>query len=155
ANERIVEGRAGEMAGRDRYFELYGIFPSLSVVRRRLLDDARHACHAAVDDSALAALQTTVAPWTVPAASRAAAKVEARKSALRGVQAHLRCDGLLGPRAVDGAFDAPTQDGLRLYQRRHMLPSAGLLDAETRDALLTGSRELDFRTLLRALRERV
>ena len=36
-----------------------------------------------------------------------------------------------------------------------MLPSAGVIDAETREALLTGSRELDFRTLLRALRERV
>ena len=36
-----------------------------------------------------------------------------------------------------------------------MIPSAGILDSETREALLTDSRELDFRTLLRALRERV
>jgi len=36
-----------------------------------------------------------------------------------------------------------------------MLPSLPVVDAETRAALLTPSRELDFRTLLRALRERV
>ena len=36
-----------------------------------------------------------------------------------------------------------------------MLPAAGVLDEETRDAMRAGSRELDFRTLLRVLRERV
>jgi hypothetical protein len=36
-----------------------------------------------------------------------------------------------------------------------MLPSLPVLGAETRAALLTDSRELDYRTLLRALRERV
>ena len=54
-----------------------------------------------------------------------------------------------------GTFDGATQEALRVYQRRHMLPSAGVLDLETRDTLLADSRELDFRTLLRALRERV
>jgi hypothetical protein len=71
------------------------------------------------------------------------------------VQRHLRCDGFLSTKANDGSFDGATQEALRLYQRRHMLPSAGVLDADTREALLTNSRELDFRTLLRALRERV
>jgi hypothetical protein len=44
---------------------------------------------------------------------------------------------------------------LALYQRLHMLPSPAFVDSETREILLTDSRELDFRTLLRALRERV
>ncbi|HEX2658885.1 MAG TPA: peptidoglycan-binding domain-containing protein, partial [Polyangia bacterium] len=55
----------------------------------------------------------------------------------------------------EGQFDGPTQEALRLYQRRHMLASAGILDADTRATLLTDTRELDFLTLLRALRERV
>jgi hypothetical protein len=62
---------------------------------------------------------------------------------------------LLARNGSEGPFDGPTLEALRVYQRRHMLPSPGMLDTETREALLTGSRELDFRTLLRALRERV
>ncbi len=150
ANERFGAGREWENARRDRYFELYGIFPSLSVIRARLLDEARHACHAAVDDGPLRAVKRALAPWmltTGPSRSTAAA--------LAAVQAHLQCDGLLAAGAGAGAFDGPTQESLRAYQRRHMLPSAGILDAETRNTLLTDSRELDFRTLLRALRERV
>lgn len=150
ANERIGEGGQWVTARRDRYFELYGIFPSLSVVRARLLDEPRHRCHALVEGGALRALTRTLAPWTVTSA--AARRVTT--GALTAAQQHLRCEGFLGKEA-SGTFDAATQEALQLYQRRHMLPSAGTLDLETRDALLADSRELDFRTLLRVLRERV
>ena len=150
ANERIGEGRQWDTARRNRYFELYGIFPSFSVVRARLLDDPRHRCHASVDGQALRALNRTLAPWTI--ASEAARRTAA--GAITAAQQHLRCEGLLEKEA-EGTFDGATQEALRLYQRRHMLPSAGVLDLETRDTLLADSRELDFRTLLRALRERV
>jgi hypothetical protein len=150
ANEQIGQGREWGTARRDRYLELFGIFPSIAVVRTRLLDDVRHACHAGVDDAALRALKRPLAPWTFTAGPTRS-KVEA----LTVVQRHLRCEGLLAAGAGDGSFDGPTQESLRVYQRRHMLPSAAVIDAETRDTLLTNSRELDFRTLLRALRERV
>jgi hypothetical protein len=150
ANERLGEGRQWDAARRDRYFELYGIFPSLAVVRARLLDDPRHRCHAAVDGQALRALGKTLAPWTVT--SETARHTAA--GALAAAQQHLRCEGLLGTEA-GATFDGATQEALRLYQRRHMVPSAGVLDLETRDTLLADSRELDFRTLLRVLRERV
>jgi len=150
ANERIGEGRLWEAAHRDRYFELYGIFPSLSVLRARLLDDARHRCHASVDGEALRALDRTLGPWSVTTEAARIAAV----GPLTSVQQHLRCEGFLD-READGIFDASTQQGLRLYQRRHMLPSAGVLDPETRDSFLADSRELDFRALLRVLRERV
>ena len=148
ANGRLGEGKGAATAQRDRYFELFGIFPTFSVVRDRLLDEPRHACHAAVDDSALRGLTKTLAPWTVSSSRSTTA-------ALVAVQRHLQCEGLLAGRGASGKFDGPTQDALRQYQRRHMVPSAGILDDDTRATLLTNSQELDFRTLLRALRERV
>jgi len=53
-------GSDGELARRDRYLELFGIAPSLSVIRARLADEARHACHDAVDDRALAKRTTPI-----------------------------------------------------------------------------------------------
>jgi len=135
ANEQFGEGSDWESAKSDRYFELFGIFPSLGIIRARLLDEDRHRCHASVDDAGLRGNSST-AP------------------AITAAQAHLRCERLLvGGR--DGVLDGATQAALRLYQRRHMLPSAATLDRETRQTMTTDSRELDFRTLLRALRERV
>jgi len=151
ANERLGDTREWDSARRDRYFELFGIFPSLSIIRARILDDTRHACHAGVDDAPLQALTRQLAPWTPTSVARGAAT----SAALVVVQGHLRCEGLLAPTAADAAFDSATYEALRAYQRRHMLPSPGVLDAETRETLLTSSRELDFRALLRALRERV
>jgi hypothetical protein len=79
---------------------------------------------------------------------------EGRFEAVRALQRHLRCEGTLtGP--VDGLYAGVTQYALGLFQRQHMLPSKGLLDADTRAALLADSRELDFQAVLRVLRERV
>jgi len=150
ANERL-EG-AGATAQRDRYYELFGISPSLSVLRARLLDRARHACHAAVDDGPLRTVNRTLAPWDLAPPDGAAPE---RRAALAVVQRHLACEGLLVDFAHPGSFDGPTGEALALYQRRHMLPSRAVVDGETRAALLTDSRELDLRSLLRALRERV
>lgn len=36
--------------------ELYGVVPSLAIVRARLADEARHACHAAIDSTPIALL---------------------------------------------------------------------------------------------------
>ncbi|HXI56652.1 MAG TPA: hypothetical protein VNO55_11375 [Polyangia bacterium] len=152
-NERLDAPGMPESARRDRAFELFGIPPSLSVIRRRLLDVDRHACHAAIDDEPLRAVRRTLAPWEEPPA--AASAQAARRVVITTVQAHLGCDGLLPAGAASGLFDARTVEALALYQRRHMLPSPAVLDAETRQTLLTDSRELDFRALLRALRERV
>ena len=120
----------------ERFLELYGIPPSVTVMAGRLLDEARHRCHA--DAPAL--------PLPAPhAGARALVLV---------VQAHLRCEGLLD-RSLDGVLDGATVTALRLYQREQAIIGSGALDAETREALATDSRELDFRALLRVLRERV
>jgi len=40
----------------DQLAELYGVLPSLAIARERLADDARHACHAAIDSAPIARL---------------------------------------------------------------------------------------------------
>jgi hypothetical protein len=152
ANERFASAGVGDAARRDRYFELFGIFPSFSVIRARLLDAERHACHASVDDAALRAETRTLTPWD-PQPSRA--RAAARRATVSALQRHLACEGFLPANAREGTLDAATSEALAVYQRRHMLPALPVLDAATREALLTDSRELDYRTLLRALRERV
>lgn len=144
----LAGGQTRRSAGRvDRHFELFGIFPTLSVVRQRLLDENRHVCHDQVEDRALAGLRGVL---YMSGPTR-----EPLRQAIRAVQAHLRCAGLLA-RARDGVYDAATSAAVREFQILHMIPDRpGVVDPETRAALLTDSRELDFRALLRVLRERV
>jgi len=70
-------------------------------------------------------------------------------------QRHLACDGLLADKDVDGTFSWATGMALELFQRRNFLIPNSRLDPETRVALATDARELDFRFALRVLRERV
>jgi hypothetical protein len=56
---------------------------------------------------------------------------------------------------VDGMFSWKLGNALEQFQRRHFLMPNNRLDAETRAALATDPRELDFRFALRVLRERV
>jgi hypothetical protein len=122
----------------ERFLELYGIPPSFGLLASRLGDEARHRCRDAATRAAAAG---------TPRAATA--------EAVRGAQAELRCEGLLEGRVADGALDAATVQALRLFQRENAIIAGGPLDAETRAALATDSRELDFRAVLRALRERV
>jgi hypothetical protein len=52
AGENDPDG--GELAPEEKLVEMYGISPAPSVILRRLGADRRHACHAAIDNSALA-----------------------------------------------------------------------------------------------------
>jgi len=176
----------------DRYLELYGIFPTLDVLRRELADEERHRCHDAVDEAPIEALERTMRPralhrrrarrasWIERRLERVAQRrrlssideladdrrfgrqlerlreMQEKMAAIVAVQEHLRCEGLLNERAEDGALDAWTGRALRAWQRKHMIVSrGGRLDEATRQSLTMDSRELDFLSLLRALRERV
>ena len=135
----------GAHAPDDRFFELWGIAPSVSVVRARLLDAPRHACHALVHDDALAALTRTL---------RSGNKSDL--DAMRALQGHLVCDGFL--RVDDASKNSwpATARALALWKRRESLPtSPDQLDLEARDRLVLSSEERDLRALLRVLRERV
>jgi len=53
ANGRFRPGTQYARAREDRYFEAFGVFPSLSLMRRRLAERKRHACHDRVKDGVL------------------------------------------------------------------------------------------------------
>jgi hypothetical protein len=193
ANEKLGDGDEWYRARHDQFYELYGIFPSLSVIAKRLAETMRHKCHDAVPNDGLGAMGRALDTWQpvmeqrsdmgygkmiegqlVDAARRKQLpsldaladdpewsdkyhkyrELEIRKLAIQQMQAHLRCEGLLKTDAMDGLLDSKTVVGMQAYHRRHMVVS-WQLDNETRDTLMTDSRELDFRTLLRTLRERV
>jgi peptidoglycan hydrolase-like protein with peptidoglycan-binding domain len=195
AQERFADaGADGEHAARDRYLELFGIAPSLGVVRARLGDEPRHRCHAAIDDAALAAFTRRIAEEPIPSAKAKVARAralrawldaerarrklpdldalgaknasfrrtvallaarEARLAAVRAIQAHLACDGLLQARPIDAAYTWQTSTAVERFQRGAMLVPTAILDAPTRAVLALDSRERDLRTALRVLRARV
>jgi hypothetical protein len=147
ADERYDAAGVTARARDERFLELYGIFPTFRVLRERVLDEARQACHAGVD---LAPLRTYTGPLSV-----AQSPSEARRAATAVVQQILQCDDLLPASHVRGVFDYTTLVGLKAFQRRHMIVSGGALDATTRAQLLEPSIERDFEAVLRGLRERV
>jgi hypothetical protein len=176
ANGRMRGGTNYARPREDRYFEAFGIFPSLNLVRRRLADSKRHLCHERVKDGVLEELSAKnvippEAPEKVPNPDPATVAEKpmiltgrtisprpltaTEKRAVIAMQAHLRCEGLLLGGAKAARMDLRTVAGLQIYQRLHMIADNGSIDLETRTLLLSDSRELDFRALLRALRERV
>jgi hypothetical protein len=195
ADERFTEaGADGVIAADDRHLDIYGILPTLRVVRSRLEDASRHACHAAVDDAALAASSETLTEQDGAEATRrvtttkalraeldrelsrrgvtdldalAAAKprlarsierlrtAERRLASIRAAQSHLACDGFLRARDIDGRYTWRTSTAVEAFQRGAMILADGKIQADTRAALVEDSREHDFRTALRVLRERV
>jgi hypothetical protein len=172
-------GSAYARAREDRFFEVFGIFPSLNYLRRRLADKKRHACHERVKDGVLEELSArnvipaeeaekvpnpdkdAVARGEAPAMIPTGKTVSPRpltaqeKRAVIAMQAHLRCEDLLSGKATSGRMDRRTVAGLQIYQRLQMLADNGNIDFETRGALLGDSREQDFRAMLRVLRARV
>lgn len=202
-DDDAVESRAAV----DRFFETYGIFPDLSLVRTRLLDEARHVCHDGIDKTWLKAHDKVVSayedagkqrkriravngferrfrreltkrfkaenpdaevPEFGPADFERLADEErwawgikkwrkrhVKIKAIHAAQQHLVCEGLMKRIRSPGLYDHRTFPAVQAYQRKHMLGSRSHLDAETRAVMIEDSRELDFRALLRALRERV
>jgi hypothetical protein len=176
ANGRIGKGSAYAKAREDRFFEAFGISPSLNYLRRRMADKKRHACHARVKDGVLDELsaknvipaeELEKVPNPDPATAKETPMITTGKTisprpltalehrAVVAMQAHLRCEDLLPGKANPGRMDMRTVDNLKIYQRLQMIADSGNIDVATRTALLGDSREQDFRALLRGLRERV
>jgi hypothetical protein len=125
---RMPAGELVDHALEGQRHELLGVFPSITLLSARLADAPRHACHDAV-----------------PAGG----------GEIAWLQSHLSCEGLLPASGIDGKAGPRTAAALGRFRLRHMIPTTGPLDDQTRAALRAGSRELDFRALLRVLRERV
>ncbi len=176
ANGRFRSGSQYSHARADRFFEAFGIFPSLNLLRRRIADKKRHTCHERVKDGVLEELsprnvipaeEAEKVPNPDPATVKETPMVTTgrtisprpltaqEKRAVIAMQAHLRCEDLLPGKAIAGRMDRRTSEALKTYQHLQMLADNANLDFETRTALLGDSREQDFRALLRALRARV
>ncbi|HEU0029404.1 MAG TPA: peptidoglycan-binding protein [Kofleriaceae bacterium] len=173
--------------------ELYGIVPSLAIVRARFAQPQRYACHAKIDSAPMAKLtrpygqehdgilklakytrtvlgaqlerarqQRKLPDLTAFETDREMgptyAKYKAADEIYSGIttaQRHLVCAGYLTDADVDGTLSWKTGTALELFQRRNFLMPNNRIDPETRTALATDPRELDFRFALRVLRERV
>src|SRR5688572_4264677 len=176
ANGRMRASKNYARPREDRFFEAFGIFPSLNLVRRRLADKRRHACHDKVKDAVLEELapknvippeEPEKIPNPDPATVKETPMIQTGRTlpprpltptetrAVIAMQAHLRCEDLLSGKASSGRMDRRTAEGLRTYQRLHMLADNSKIDLDTRTVLMGDSREHDFRMLLRVLRERV
>ncbi len=116
---------------------------------RRLAYIAAVIAKRGLADSAELAAQSPAHARLVADAEREATRL----AAIAAMQAHLVCDGLL--RHASGTHDGATRQALAVYQRRHWIVAYGELDADTRDAMIAGSREQDLRLALRLLRQRV
>jgi hypothetical protein len=176
ANERFRSGKEYAKPREDRHFEAFGIPMSLNLLRRRLADKKRHACHEHVKDAVFDELsaKNVIPPEElekVPNPDPATVKdvpmittgrtisprplTATEKRAVIAMQAHLRCEDLMSGKANAGRMDMRTTDSLKIYQHLQMLADNGKIDLETRTALQGDTHEQDFRALLRALRERV
>jgi hypothetical protein len=176
ANGRFRGDKSYARPREDRYFEAFGVFPSLNLLRRRLADRKRHACHDRVKDAVLEELSpknvippeepekvpnpdpATVAETPMVTTGKTISPrplTAVEKRAVIAMQAHLRCEDLLSGKASSGRMDRRTAEGLKTYQRLQMIADNARIDLDTRTTLLGDSREHDFRALLRALRERV
>jgi hypothetical protein len=181
ANGKFRPGSKYARAREDKFFEAFGIPPTLNWWRRRLAERGRHACHARVKDAALEQLSVknvipaeeaekipnpALAPGEKPTEDKPSMVYTGKTISPRpltalehravvAMQAHLRCEDLLSGKANAGRMDRRTVDGLQKYQRLQMVGDNGNIDLDTRTALLGDSREQDFVALLRGLRERV
>jgi hypothetical protein len=77
ANDKLDEDGEPLAPGEKNYLELYGIFPSLSVLRERFLADDQHPCHDQESADALDAVETVtyVAPSDVAKDARRLRKI--------------------------------------------------------------------------------
>ncbi len=81
--------------------------------------------------------------------------LDATHRGLVAAEQKLHCEGWLADKDTDGSFTWRTGDAIEAFQRRNFLMPTERLDADTRQALLLDSHELDYRLALRVLRERV
>jgi hypothetical protein len=149
ANEAWPDDHHGRRARRDRYLELYGIVPSLTVLARRFRQVRLRSCY---DESGLA----TIREWEgvdLVEDGDASSDHEQDEAAIRAIQERLACDGHYR-RAPTGDLDRRTRAAIAEFQRRHRIYARGSLNGATLRALKTAPLELERRALVRALAER-
>ncbi len=148
------------------FLEVYGIPPTLSVLARRVEEDAAKACFSSLDLEGLRLLDFEVTFQGRDHAQKEYAEAMAdpdpsgrgqrRLQAVRAAQDRLVCEGLLlRGQYTPGAFDLRTHHALAEFERKNDIFGWGFLSGETQRALLRSPMTLHLDTFRRILAERV
>lgn len=160
------------------YLELYGIPPSISLHMQRWRADRARECWAEVDFSAIAAYEGRVrfrgAPtsWIErrarlrryakrkpddPKVAADLAEAEGRVKMVHEAQKRLKCENIWSPfrKIRAGHEDRVTQEAIATFEKRNRIFGYGHIQGETLTALATPPDEMNHRTLLRVIGERV
>jgi len=140
ANDQLDEDGQALAPGTKNYLELYGIFPSLSVIRARFLDDNARACD-----------------QEKPAKPGKSKKKAPPASSMAQAERRLACEGFLTPtsRHRAGKLDDPMRRAIRAFQQKHMIYEGHALQPRTREAIERPLIANNHRSLMRVVRERV
>ena len=144
ANDRLDEDGQPLPPGARNYLELYGIPPSLSVLQKRFLDDAKLTCDQ---------------PPKPPPRRRGRKPPPPPKPLppMAEAEKRLACEGFLLPTSKHrkGKLDDPMRRAIKAFQQRHMIYEGHALQPRTREAIGRSLLENNHRSLMRALRERM
>lgn len=149
ANAEFDDSPQGRRARQDQYLELYGIPPSPALLETRYRELAGKACMA---DLSLARVREFAGvTWDE---GHATPSGPVPQGVLDELKARLRCEGHL--REGSGKnFDNATRRALEEFERRNRIYARANLDGATLKALQTHPLELERRSLVRALAERM
>ncbi|MBA3457651.1 MAG: hypothetical protein H0T42_31505 [Deltaproteobacteria bacterium] len=125
--------------------ELYGVVPSLAIVRKRLADDARHACHAEIDSTPIALLDKPYAQdhkqvVAVMSARRVALQKQLEAERILRKLPDLTALALVADKPVAKKYETwKKADGIHrgiLAAQRHLV-CEGFLDEKDADGTMT------------------
>jgi hypothetical protein len=147
ANGRFPDTTEGRRAAYERYLEPHGIPPSPALLARRFGTLAAKPCSTTLalkplEELAPVAWDDAKSPPAVPAA------------AIEALQARLLCEGHLRVKP-SGELDDKTRRALEEFERRNRIYAHHNLKGESLEALRAEPLELERRTLLRVLSERM
>jgi hypothetical protein len=130
ANDRTDGDGQALRPGEVNHLELYGIPPSLSVLRARFLADGQRTCMAAVDTGKLLAVDS-VATWGAATEKKELARARARGERLEQARADAGADA--GPAVLDERAAADPRLARELAaHRRFVAERAAFAEAEKR-----------------------
>ena len=181
ARGEFPKDRHGERARKDKYLELYGILPTVSLLRTRFEEVRDLECAQALDLAPLQSFEGFLAYRSGRRPARRLAryqllkpqvealvaqeeweKVEEYKilapeiEAITAAQARLQCEGFFEGRGayVPGLFDWRTHEALAEFERRHRVYGWGFIGDDTLAVLQKTPQETEQEAVIRVLTER-
>lgn len=122
AREEFPDDHHGERAQQDKYLELYGILPTLSVLRERMVQVSKLKCASELDLQPLADFEGVVTYRSNPAARRFVREYKRLKAEVAKM---MRAQGVSAPEEIaEASLTRSGQDTLHRFQRKAVLHQA-------------------------------